>query len=53
MTALLVALALMNVRLMLFPKVISTKLTLMYAPIVVHAPMFVRLKLFTLNKQFE
>jgi len=50
MTAQLAAPALMNVPLMPFQKETSTKLILMYAPIVVHAPMFALLKQFILHK---
>jgi hypothetical protein len=41
----------MNVLWKLLLKVISTKLIPKFAPIVAHAPMFVRLKQFTLNNQ--
>jgi hypothetical protein len=51
MTVLLAVLASMNVRLTLSQKAISTRLTRMYAPIAVHAPMFALLKQFILHKQ--
>ncbi len=50
MIALHVAAASMNARLMLFQKVTSTLSIPMYAQIVVHAQMFVRLKQFIPNK---
>jgi hypothetical protein len=51
MTAQLAAPALMNVPLTRFQKEISIKLIRMFAPIVVHAPMFARLKQFILHRQ--
>ena len=51
MTAQLVALVLMNVRLKQSLRVIFTKLILMFAPTVDHAQMYARLKQFTQHKQ--
>jgi hypothetical protein len=51
MTAQLAVPALMNVPLTLSQKVISIRLILMYAPIVVHVLMCALLKQFTLHKQ--
>lgn len=45
--------ALMSAPLKQFLRVKSTRLTRMYAPIVAPAPMYARLKQFTLNSRFE